>query len=272
MWLIDKVMFPESKIPKEVFEKYGIEYDTVDYVGLMMGKIDLPLENKDPVMVYVPLNCIPRLRHYTGCFYDELKFKCSVYMSLMGLDRNEFLNGTHVYSTIDDIEGNPEYYFRLMGENSLFFRPDSGAKPFTGSVWTIDTVEYEIDCLKQLKNIDPSTMVLISKAQNILEEYRFVIGDKKIIGASRYMVGQEIVEDRNIPSEVHTKVNNILEAVKWTPDRLWTLDMAMTEDKKIKILEINSFSCSGWYAAGVEQIIPEADRILKDEFKKYMEV
>jgi len=266
-WVVDKYIFEDSRIPVEAFNELGIEFFEFDYIPFMVQNITVPFTKDEPVVTYSTINAVSHLRGFYGCYYDDLKYNCNVYMSQLEVDDKLFLNSDHMYVTLANLIGDHEYYFRLMGMDKLFFRPNRGGKEFTGNVWTMDNITREIDAIIKLYGVGLDSMILISTPKKILDEARFVIGNREILGSSRYQVGGKHQEDTKVNVESTQLVEDILDTCAWVPDDLFIIDIATTENGP-KIVELNSFSCSGWYAMDPKDIISKVSAIVVDNHEK----
>jgi hypothetical protein len=148
----------------------------------------------------------------------------------------------------------------LTNDGSLFIRPDSGAKPFTGHVVAPDE-KHKIKSL--IRAIGPESLVVVAPAREIGEENRFVICDRKVVAGSRYL-----------PDESPDYKNSFLRLAdkiarhKWQPDLCYTVDIAESEGG-IYLLEINSFSCAGFYQCNINHIVKCASAAAMREWEEY---
>lgn len=264
-WVVDKYIFEDSRIPKEAFGKLGIEVFEFDYIPFLVEDIVVPFHEDDLVITYSTLNSVSHLRKFYGCYYDSLRYNCNVYMALLEVDKKLFLNHDHMYCTLATLIASPDYYFKLMGMDKLFFRPNAGNKTFTGNLWTTGSISRELDAIVQMYNAPLDTMILVSTPKNILDESRFIIGNRKILANSRYQIDGEHKEDLNVHSESIELVNHVLDTSEWLPDELFVIDIARTPDGP-RIIELNSFSCSGWYAVDPESLISKVTDVVTENY------
>ena len=267
-WVVDSYIFEDNKVPKETFDDLGIEVFEYDYIPFLKDDVRVPYSTNEPVVVYTTINAIKRLRAFYGCYYNEFVYDCNVYMSLLEVDPQYFLNHDHIYCTFSDLKADYNYYFDLFGCDYLFFRPNKGIKEFTGNVFSRDALPSELNAIEYMYNIDMSAMILISTPKKIDEETRFIIGNREIIDASRYRVKGKLQEDNEINPMSIDFVNKVLKETSWVPDDLFVMDVALTEDGP-KIIELNAFSCSGWYdGMDNKNIIKKVSEIVEKNFEK----
>jgi hypothetical protein len=149
-----------------------------------------------------------------------------------------------------------------MFPGGFFLRPNSSNKCFTGFK------VYNRDDLKELKEtVKEEEICVISSIKEIYEEYRFVIRESRIIGASKYWE----IEDSNVPKDVYVFVERILDNCKWSPDKCWTLDINKDKNGTMGLVEINSFSSSGLYKCELSGIIKEISEQAWIDFTRMIE-
>lgn len=117
--------------------------------------------------------------------------------------------------------------------------------------------------------MNSSGFVLISTTKKIYEETRLLIGDSEILGASRYRVNGRFAPDVDVRPQCIEFVNKILRETQWRPDDLFCLDVSLTDDG-FKIIEVNSFSCSGWYAMDTKENIELVSRLVQRNYDQRM--
>lgn len=140
----------------------------------------------------------------------------------------------------------------------LFIRPDSGNKIFTGQVLRKDNFQYEKELLEQTSNILPETIIWITPAQTIHREFRVWISDRQVITASEYSWNEDKKPLKNIPKSVIDFAKKIAEH-SWQVDRAYVVDIhhPSSSNDETKIIEFNSFSCSGLYQCDSEKLFKQ---------------
>lgn len=271
-WIVDSFIFEENRIPEESFNDAGIEFFTFDYIPFLTDKIKIPYSTSEPIITYSSLNAVNHLTSYYGCYYDRFNYNCNVFMSLLDVPPSEFLNHDHMYCSFQDLLNNYNFYFDLFRWDDLFFRPNAGRKEFTGNVFSRESMKSELSAIDSMYNMSKDSMILVSTPKRIKEEIRFVIGNREILGSSRYRVNDKKLEDDQVKPECTEYIKKLLDTNTWVPDDLFVIDLAMIEEEsKIvpKIIELNSFSCSGWYG-GIDtaQMIKKVSEIVERNFKK----
>jgi hypothetical protein len=96
------------------------------------------------------------------------------------------------------------------------------------------------------------TRVMIAPLQDIFCEYRLFVVDKKIVTGSLYKLRDQVIYNSLIDETVIEFANKMIE--KWTPDRAFVLDVAVTSEGH-KIVEVNNINSSGFYASDLAKFI-----------------
>ena len=63
--------------------------------------------------------------------------------------------------------------------------------------------------------------------------------------------------------------NSVLSGVAFQPDLLYTIDVAEIADgmaSRLKIIELNSFSASGWYTYNVPELVKRTREIVIQDY------
>jgi hypothetical protein len=157
----------------------------------------------------------------------------------------------------------------IFKSNSLFVRPDSGAKEFSGRI------VYSKNCNLEFFDYgfyheDPNLLVVISSSKKIEKEWRLVVANKKVITGSQYKINCELESSPDCPEEIIEFGNKIVN-MDWEPDPIYTIDVC-SSNGKLYLLEINSFSCSGLYDCDIKKIVQVASEIALKSWKECWEI
>ncbi|KKN98839.1 hypothetical protein LCGC14_0140800 [marine sediment metagenome] len=191
----------------------------------------------------------------TWCNFENMK--CSTYFAYLG---RHLLNREYAMMPLGDLMRRWNNLTEYPPNTSLFIRPDSGAKPFTGYVVKPDK-HHKIESL--IKTIGPEVLVVVSPEKQIDAEWRFVICNKKVITGCRYLPDESVY----FPQTSFRLAQEIAQN-EWQPDICYTVDIAESGGEKY-LLEINSFSCAGLYLCDMESIIRHASKAAIDEWREY---
>jgi hypothetical protein len=154
-------------------------------------------------------------------------------------------------------------YFTLGVDETIFIRPSSGDKIFTGQLFYKHNMEEELKRTLNSFDLDylQPMMVVIAKPQTIIKEWRLVVAQDQILSGSLYHDRTLNLDYRGYPKEVKILTEKILSETTYRPDKIWTMDFCQTSDQKIHLLEIGGFSCAGIYECDLEPIVREVSRI-----------
>jgi hypothetical protein len=153
----------------------------------------------------------------------------------------------------------------------IFIRPDGGDKSFTGrpldlqdfdKFWTNDVV-----C-----GAKKEELVVVSTPKNIRGEWRYICtNQKEILGVSLYKYNDQRTYIPSAPEKA-TKLASEILAVGWYPDPVFTVDICEDMDGNYWLLEMNSFTSAGTYAAPKGPIVKRVSEIAEDEWQKIKEI
>jgi len=190
------------------------------------------------------------------CTFDNMK--CSTYYAYLG---EYLLNKDYVMMPAGDLLRRWDALIDRDVNRSLFLRPDSGAKPFTGYV-----IEPEgRDKIQTLvETVGPDMLVVVARKKQITAEWRFVICDRKVVTGCQYLPN----EDKWFHPESFRLAHKIA-SKEWQPDLCYTVDIAESEGK-MYLLEINSFGCAGLYVCDMESVIRRVSVAATKEWREYV--
>lgn len=203
-----------------------------------------------------------------GVFLTVENYECYKYYGYYG---DNLVNSDYLIFGLNDIKRNKEKIFNYFKTSSIFIRPSNGYKTFTGQLLSHENFdeEFRVLCLSY-GGLDMEQLVLVSKAQKVMEENRFIIinnDQNRIIDGNKYMVERELVKERIVDQDAwkyaETIVNN------YTPDKAFTIDIAKMSDNSYKVLEIGSFCCAGWYNMDLDLVVREINNLAINEYKDY---
>jgi len=164
---------------------------------------------------------------------------------------------------------NKEKIFKTFNTDNIFIRPSNGYKSFTGQLISKENWEDDIDILKRsYGGTDTDQLILLSSQKTVIEEHRFMISNKgnsnHIIDGNLYMVNGKLINERIIDKNAYKYVETIIN--KYTPDKLFTIDIAKMNNGEYKVLEIGSLSCASWYNADLDKIVKEVNEVSEFEY------
>ncbi len=261
-WLLESDRFDENLDRlKQSIEKSGSKYKTFDYIPFddkQCESITSLFPDREPVVFYGSLNAASRIRKHAkwvpGVYCDLAQFECFNYYNHFG----EFLlNSDYVMLSLGELERQHSYLYSLLNTDKLFIRPSSGFKTFDGSV-VAEKCFYDFLKRATFYENNLKDIIVISAAKDIVEEWRLIIVDNTVVSASQYKNEGMVKIKEGCPTEVIDFTNRI--AKKWRPESAYTMDICRRKDGPLRLIEINSFSCSGFYAAPTDTIVEAVNR------------
>ena len=275
-WLLQNNIFDDNfdKFITEL-ESQGIEYKTVKYIPFESGEYNQFPDN-DCVVFYGSLNLANQLRKQKpwipGTYYDLDNFKCSVYYNYFG---KYLVNDFYMFMPLKEmIRLKNHHDFCYSFGSTIFIRPDSGFKEFTGQVVSTGNPIFSIPSLETInssKYFDDNIMCVVSSAKHIEREYRIVIADKKVVTGCQYKHRMELDVDNDCPKEIIQYAENVAKC-EWEPCKVYVMDIAVGLRGNIGLLELNSFSCSGLYECDISKIVNEVSEVAEKEWREYQEI
>ncbi len=255
-WVLNSRMFENTSYQNlpELIQDLGMECKVIDYIYSSYDNLYKELfPINDCVIPYVTINSARKLNKYFGLYLNENNLQYHVYSSMLGLDPDIFLNDDFRMITFFNFKIKWWQYYTEFNTDTLFIRPTSGIKLFTGTPLKRDNCEREIEIWETILNDD--TIILIADIKQFSDEARFVICGDQIVDGSLYSTdnGNIKKEQKEYPKELLSVVEKVAKAT-WKPDEIFTVDACITPYGP-KIVEINSFSCAGWYACNAEKIV-----------------
>lgn len=199
-----------------------------------------------------------------GAWCNFKNMKCSTYYSYFG---EHLLNQHYWIMPIGDLLRRWDDLTISFSEidgiirKSLFIRPDSGAKPFTGYVVSPDE-KNKIQTL--VEAVGPETLIIVAIEKQITAEYRFVICDGEVVTGCQYLPCQS---DWFKPESFRLAYK--IAKHQWQPDLCYTVDIAES-NREVYLLEINSFSCASFYECDIKSIVCSASKTAMEEWKSYL--
>jgi hypothetical protein len=182
---------------------------------------------------------------------------------------------------LNDVIRNKEKIFSYFdkynhGHGKIFIRPSDGFKSFAGQLLSYDNFEQEFSVLTQsYGGINMDSIVLISGLKNILEEYRFVIVNGKVISGTTYFDSENVGTLNPHYNKICTDENAIKfvnDVVKlYQPDKAFTIDVCKS-DGEYKLLEIGSFNCASMYGNDYDKIVNSINELAINEYNDLFEI
>lgn len=188
-------------------------------------------------------NLVRKIRN--GIFYDHERFDMAFYKWHVG---RHLLNRDCDIITLGEL-------MDMSFDTPKFVKPTSDLKLFDGGVIPAN-VKFR-DYLNTIKyhctlNSNMGAKVVVANCTKILAEWRFFVTGNRVRAGSQYRKNGEMNVSKQIPYYVWEAARR-LQGV-YQPAKCFTMDLCMTDDLQIKIVEYNCINCSGFYEADVSSL------------------
>lgn len=266
-WIIQDVIFGDRLAEMEaVLRAHDNAVHVLRRASALTPIEQIPFSRDLPTVAMVSLNIARRLGSrpdlIPGPFYRPEVFRVSHYAAHWG---EYLLNDGFVLLPWSEFRRRlPAWQDQFGFLGGVFVRPDSGNKTFTGLTIPFDDWDHETRCLEVLSGVTAETLVSISRPRADIDgEWRFWILNGMPVTHSAYSWRDD--EDPRDPPLACVKLVNELCQHAWQPDVAYTVDVCMTGDGA-RLVEINSFSCSGVYQADLCRLSEAAISVATDEW------
>lgn len=256
VWLIESGVYGSEVEPLAAeIRRQGKECRFVTYREVVKGATPLP-----PGACGIVYGTYPTVRHAMlrcgwtpGGWCSPENLDCAAYYphfaDFLLNRRHEILSGVAAIRE-------KERLFREFGrDGGLFARPTSAHKLFVGRLVSEDDFETALAPTRY----DPETRVVIAEPRELGREWRLVVVGNEVIAGSQYAAGGARAVAPNCPGEVIAFARGLLAAVRWRPDELFMLDVCESGGE-LRLVELNSFSCSWLYACDFAAVVAAASR------------
>lgn len=252
-WLLETDIFNSEMKPfVETLERMGIAYAICDRVYNTFVPLFSDPDYRTIVHGSFQLAKFLKQNGVTKGLYCNLpKFDCTYYYPRFSLD---ILNDNYVVIPFGTLKARYEWFYEQIGTGEyLFIRPNGNDKEFAGQViprrdWADRTKLFKY-------KLDPESLIVVSRPVNLHREWRMTVVNNEIISGSQYKEDERILRKPGVPDDVLAWAGEMLKNKNFNPEKVWTLDVCETADKKLKVLETGPFSCTGLYSADFEKII-----------------
>ena len=178
-------------------------------------------------------------------------------------------NDRHVFTTVAGLKHNKWWFYSSFGKEAIIYvRPDGGDKTFTGQLLDLQDFDKFWNN-KVVCNVSDEDLVIVSTPKNVIGEWRFIVTDQKeILGTSLYNYQGQRTYVPSAPEKATALCKQILD-VGWHPDPVFTIDICEDSDQNYWLMEINSFTSAGTYAAPKVSIVKRVSEIALKEWKDH---
>lgn len=263
-WLIED--FDErnsyTALAAEVIRQ-GMECEVVTYTPFQSGSYN-KFANDDCVVVQASLQLARQLVQQKpwipNAWLTLSNYECSTYYAHLG---KYLFNDFYAMMPVSEVKRNFGRILQQFGKyESVFVRPSSGFKTFTGQLFSLANFEKDWSWVEEFS--EPHNLAVVTTPKDILAEWRFVVTANDVITGCQYRKDSKHDCQTGYPDEAFELAK--LVAATWQPDRVFVVDICQGTDKQFYLLEIGSFSCAGLYACDMTKIVEAVSQIATEEY------
>lgn len=267
-WIVDAEMFPNYRDELiDAIQKQGHQACVVNAPSPPYRWDDLKRSYRDLVPVggcvvaHGDIELVTRIgreNQWTpGVFATVENYYCSNYFVHFG---DYLLNGDYLMLPFGELRRRREFLMDTLGINgSVFLRPDSPLKLFTGQTASRDTFDADVECMG-FYDFPQNSLVVVSSPKAIDYEWRFVIADRRVVASCQYVAHGQHEYSKDVPSEAFELAETIA-ANGYQPDPVWIIDICRTSEGDYRLLEIGGFSFANLYACDKSSIVAEVSAV-----------
>lgn len=269
-WLLDSYLLETSyhEDMSKVLLDLGYEYEVEKYIPMLGRANNIHFSDDDCVVMYGSIGFIKNYsegrKFIPGAYFQDKSLESLCYMSK--IDDFELLaNSNHVFTTFKDLINRKDFFYEIFNTNKIFIRPNSGFKTFTGLPIHYEEFNFEINSLKQLTSVTDETLILVSSCKKMGNEYRFFIVDREVITGSQYKDKHGLHIRKEFSHEALSIAEKVAKNI-WQPDLAYACDIGIVNNEP-KIIELNAFSCSGFYGCDMKKLLSSVNEIAVKEYR-----
>jgi hypothetical protein len=192
-----------------------------------------------------------------GAFATVEHFHCSHYYAHFG---RYLLNRDYAMLPFAELARCAEFLFATFGrDGKIFVRPDSPLKLFTGLVVSRDTLAKDLEFMA-FYEFPVESLVVVSSPKTIVNEWRFVVAEGRVVAGSQYKAGSQVVALASNDAAALELASQIAGS-GYSPDPVWVLDICQTQDQAYQLLEIGPFSFAGLYGCDQDAVVEAVSRV-----------
>jgi len=252
-WLLESNIFPESHPPlRDAILRAG--HTIIDWSDSWItdgAPTQLSAESTvfhgslgSAAYVYNNLDWTP------GSLCNTQKFYCSEWYEQY---RHWLVHEKYAFATVTELIENSKDIAQSVGaSNSIFVRPDSPLKPFSGRVVNVDGLSLK-DLDYGFYYDDSQLPVVVAPIRNIGQEWRFVVVQNRVIAGSGYDAATRSATTLALDDSVF---NFASELVSEAPQlgEAYVLDVCDC-DGELRLMEFNPFSGADLYACESDAVV-----------------
>lgn len=196
------------------------------------------------------------------CNWDLLECK-SYYKEL----RDFIVQEDYGFYSVNDVPKlKDELYDRYAEDNTIFIKPNTNDKEFTGAL--VEKERFDTWWGWSTAYSAPSdSLVVVSRPRRILEEWRFVVVDGKVVIGSQYMVMGNLCPDEEYPPEAAAFAEKVFNT--WTPHPALVVDVGKLQSGELRLIEIGGVNCAGYYRGNIRPVVEALSNLAERQWEKH---
>lgn len=234
---------------KAAIESIGDRHITISRHEARYGTAETRSLHDCPTLAYGSIEFAKAIRSefYPGKWCDWTALRCERYYPKVGAF---LLNDDYILLPVGEVLRRQKTL--LAERNAIFLRPVRADKSFSGFVAHAET-PAEIEA--KLRSAEAHDLVVLAEPKEIEAEYRAVaMRGTGIVTASQYMRNGQLTITPEMPAEARQVAAQVMKALGDDfPDPMFMVDIARS-NSAYRLLELNSFSASDFYACDLEVI------------------
>lgn len=268
-WLVEDIFPEDSQQLFDAFKALGIDYKTTDRIRSFnaIGQEFRP-PAAYPVVFYGSLDSAKLYQresnYIPGVYFKQKAYYCNNYYPYYG---SYLLNSNYIMLPYGELRRQKEFLYDKLGqERTIFIRPNSGNKIFTGTLVYKEHFDKDITRMG-FYDVDPSELCVVAEPINIQAEWRFVIVKNKVVDGSLYKENNIVGSVHTYPQEAYLLASKLCKY--YNPDIAYCMDICRTNGGNYKLLEIGCFSCCGLYACDRKKVVEAVSIAAEEEHEAY---
>jgi len=277
-WLIEKEVFDDGTSERiaDIVKSLGLGCKIIDNVAFHGGLgawaySELFPEDDSCVIAYGSINLCMRLREapWTPTAWFPLwDMRCSSYYAHWG---RFLLQQEYAFLPWAELPRRKGFLLKALGKNgSLFVRPDSNAKTFTGTVVHKEKFEHWVGMTQECYSPTPDSLVVVARPRTVLREWRFIVRRGEVVAGSLYKDdGESRIASWSCDPDPHSPASLALAVAKdpWQPAPIYVVDVCeVPGDQRFRLLEMGSANCAALYGCDLDRFVQSCNAQAKADW------
>lgn len=198
-----------------------------------------------------------------GSFCDTAAFACSAWYANA---KPWLIHDEWKVATVKELTNDPVSVLSSIGiTGSVFIRPDSPLKPFSGRVLAADAISLRaLDHGFYYDDLD--LPVVVAPVKSVSREWRYVVVAGRVVAGSSYEAdGRKATSDD--PGEKPWAFAQSVAESLMAPDSVYVVDVCETGGE-LRLLELNPLSGADLYACNADIVVKEVSRCAAEPWRR----